>query len=592
MQFIHRLLNKIENAHSIYLITILIVVPLIIYFPSLFNSFVWDDEEQVVNNVFIQNLSNIPYLFTSSTFNTGGAGLSGFYYKPLMPLAFTFNFFIWKTNPFGFHFFDLIFHIINGILVCILFKKLFNPPAHSGLSPSGSKTGGQKFKYYKTFSFILSFLFVIHPANTESVAYISSTQELLYTFFLVLSLIFTINFLNKKRVSLKSLFFINLFILFSLLSKESGLVTIPLVIAFAFLFYRSKTAVIGISSFITFIFYLILRFAIAKTPVFQHSSIIPIANANFLDRVKTIPFELFSYIRLMFFPKDLFVAQHQVINNIYDSRFYISFVVALVFLFFLTFVFLKSRSKLYLFFLLWIIFSFSILLNIYALDMTVAERWLYGPMIGMLGLFGFFILDIIKKNEKMKNYILIFFLIIIPVLTIKTFIRTMDWKNNLTLFSHDERYVNDSFDLQNNLGVALFRNNDMKNAKKHFEKSVSLSPKWWTSYNNLGVIYQRDGNINMAKKLYEVSIKNGDYYLAYENLAEIKYKTEKPKDVLPFIESSLSRLPYNEVLNKIAAITYYQTGATESAKLYAQRTYLINKSQENYLLLQTVMNGK
>src|SRR3989344_8599675 len=121
MQFIHRLLNKIENAHSIYLITILIVVPLIIYFPSLFNSFVWDDEEQVVNNVFIQNLSNIPYLFTSSTFNTGGAGLSGFYYKPLMPVSFSLIFFVWKNNPFGFHLFDLLVHIGNGILVYVLF---------------------------------------------------------------------------------------------------------------------------------------------------------------------------------------------------------------------------------------------------------------------------------------------------------------------------------------------------------------------------------------------------------------------------------------------------------------------------------------
>ncbi len=53
MTFIQKLISKIENAYPLYLITILIIVSLIIYFPSLFNSFVWDDEEQIVNNTII-----------------------------------------------------------------------------------------------------------------------------------------------------------------------------------------------------------------------------------------------------------------------------------------------------------------------------------------------------------------------------------------------------------------------------------------------------------------------------------------------------------------------------------------------------------
>lgn len=580
MSLAHKFITKIENTYPLYLITILILISLIIYLPSLFNSFVWDDEEQVVNNTIIQNIKNMPYLFTSSTFNTGGAGLSGFYYKPLMPVVFSLNYFIWKNNPFGFHLFDLILHIINGILLFILFKKLFD---------------FQKIKFAKTLSFFLSLIFLIHPANIESVAYISSTQELLYTFFLLLSLISSFWLVQNLIRPWSKLVLINLFILLSLLSKESGIIAIPLIISFTYLFNRSRLFILGISSVITFSIYLSLRFGIAKTPLFQHNSIIPIANASFSERLTTIPFEIFSYLRLIFFPKDLFVAQHVVVKNITDPRFYLALPVIITFTTFTIFIFLKKRSKIYLFFLLWLVFSFSILLNIYPLDMTIAERWLYSPLIGALGLLGVLISKIspprwIRLCRRLLGGGIIIFILLIPLFSIRTFVRTFDWKDNLSLFSRDEKYALDSFDLQNNLGVALFRNGNIKEAKKHFGKSLELSPRWWTSYSNLGVIYQREGNLEKAKKLYETSIANGNYYLAYENLATIKYNTEKPETILPFIKKSLLLLPNNEILNKIAALVYYETGATESAKFYAQKTFLINKSQENYNLLQKIIN--
>jgi len=51
---------------------------LMVYGISLFNGFVWDDEEQVVNNAAIRSLANLPFFFTQSTFNSGGgAGMGG-----------------------------------------------------------------------------------------------------------------------------------------------------------------------------------------------------------------------------------------------------------------------------------------------------------------------------------------------------------------------------------------------------------------------------------------------------------------------------------------------------------------------------------
>jgi len=42
-------------------ILLLILVGFLVYFNSLSNGFVWDDEEQVVNNVLVHSLSNFPW---------------------------------------------------------------------------------------------------------------------------------------------------------------------------------------------------------------------------------------------------------------------------------------------------------------------------------------------------------------------------------------------------------------------------------------------------------------------------------------------------------------------------------------------------
>lgn len=576
MNLAQKFITKIEKLNQLYLFTFIFLLGFIVYGGSLSNGFVWDDEEQIVNNAIIKNISNIPYLFTASTFNTGGAGLTGLYYKPLMPVFFSITNFVWGLNPFGFHLFSLILHIFNTLLLYKILKNFF---------------ALEKINYSKTIAFGLSVIFLVHPANTESVAYLSSTQELLYTFFLLLSLISAFKFCQKKHSSVL-LFLVNFFVFLSLLSKESGAIAIPIIIVFPWLFFKHKTKNFIITLPLTFVVYLFIRFGIAKTPLVQHNSIIPIANASIFERLTTIPYELFSYLRLILFPNDLYVAQHNVIKSVSDPRFYISIIMTFICIIVLIYLTRIFKSKLYLFFLLWILFSFSILLNIYPLDMTIAERWLYAPIIGFMGIIGLLLSKTIQKKGQLLNVILSLFILVIIIFSLRTKTRSDNWNNNLSLFSHDIKYSKDSFDVQNNYGVALFRNGNLKEAKLHFEKSIELSPKWWTPYSNLGVIYQREGNFKKAKELYEMSIKNGGYYLAYENLAIIKLNTEKPEEVLPFIKDALSRLPYNEILNKIAAILYYKDGKIESAKIYANQAYSLNPSQENYNLLQSIINTK
>ncbi len=581
MTLAQKLFKKIEETHPLYLLTILFCITILVYGNILFNDFVGDDTDQILNNAIIQRIENIPSLFLGSTFTSGGGGLSGFYYKPLMSVSFAINFALWGKHAFGFHLFSLFMHMINGFLIFFLFKKLFNL-FHTNAFP-------------KTIAFFLSFIFLVHPVNTESVAYIASTQELLYVSFLIVALLLTYLFCQRSRLSIKLLLLINFSFLLSLLSKESGIVTLPLVFTLGYIFSnRSRLLVLIPSMPAMFFAYLIWRYGIIGMPLSPDKTFTftPIVKAPFYERLLTMPFELFSYFRLTFFPKDLLISHQTVVRSVNESLFYFTLPVIITVILSLIVIFLKTRAKLFLFFLLWMVFSFSILLNIFPLDATIAERWLYGPLIGILGCIGVLLAMRSYHDKKIIFYVAIAFIIIIPTFMFRTITRTSDWRSNASLFSKDIQYSADSYEIATGYGLVLLQQRKTKEAKKYFEESIQLAPDWPSPYNNLGVIYEQERNIREAKRLYSMAINKGGDWRPYENLAQLLLQAEKPITVIKFVKEVLPVFPNNEILNKVAALAYYKAKSYSLAASYAQRTYRINPSKENYALLEMINKRK
>lgn len=578
------------------LIFLIIFFGFLVYANILGNGFVWDDEEQVVNNPYIKSFQFLPQIFTGSTFQTGGAGLSGWYYKPLMSLWFMFNWQIFGNNAWGFHLTQLLLHLINGILVFLIFEKLF------------IDYGENRARWT---AFFISLIFVIHPANVESVAYISASQEILYTFFLLLSFMVLKIFGegwheakalpdsaqqsehrwgSSKRQEL-SLIFLSTFLFFlALLSKESAIIGLPVSFLYFWLIRKEKGKAVWVS-FVLFLalwVYFLMRTFIAHVPL-SSPHLSPIAIAEFWQRLLTIPFEIFSYLRLIFFPLNLSVAQHQVIKSAADIRFWGILPVVLILLFTLLRLLRKLKNELWKLIFCWFVISLGLVLNIFPLDMTVAERWLYFPMIGMLGMLGVLVSEcLVLRPLRWRRW---FWVLVIAggLLAARTFIRTFDWRNGLTLYGHDIKLNSEAFDLQNNYGVELFRANRIDEARPHFEKSIELKPEWWTSYSNLGVIYQREGELEKAKELYRQSIANGDYYLAYENLAGLMLQTEKPEAALDFVNSALQKLPLNQNLRTILVLIYVRQKNYEQALLEAQKLYRLNPTSQNRQFLEAVL---
>ncbi len=554
------------------IIFILIFIGIVVYFNGLFNNFVWDDEEQVVNNVLVHSISNIPSFFSGSTFNTGGSGsLGGLYYKPMMSVSYSFIYSIFGSNAFFFHLLQLIIHITNSIFVFLIFNYFF-----------------KKFKSGQIISFFLSLIFLIHPINTETVIYIASMQDTLFFFFGISALWITIS----KRNSFFNLFTVAFLILLSLLSKETGFVFIPIILSYLLLFKKDKLIPNVISIGIVLFIYSLLRFVIAGIYLNKHG-LSPITRISFLERIYNIPEIIIFYLKTFIYPVKLSIAQHWVIKSINFSEFYLPLLLSIIFFIFLIIlaIYFKSKVnnsfKIYLFFLVWFILGLGLHLQIFPLDMTVAERWFYLPEVGLLGILGIIVQTFIMEDQsfrvkKVKSILLILFIFLILFLSIRTIVRNTNWKDGLALYSNDIKITQGSFDMENNLGVELYRVGKYDEAKIHFENSTIIAPFWWTNWNNLGVMIEREKDYKKALDYYQKAIDNGKYYLAYENIAKLIFIQNKPKEAKEFIEQSLKILPNNSNLWLILSYSEYKLGNKEKALQAAKNAFILLPSQQNY----------
>jgi len=277
----------VKSNSGLILLTLL-VLGLIVYYPTLTSDFFGDDYGQIVNSPPIQDIRNIPSFFQGGTFYIGQGviGLSGMYYRPLMLVFYSLIYNSFGPSTLYFHLLQLLVHIVNSFLVYKLFHRLFRRI---------------------DISFLLSLVFLIHPLNVEAVAYIANLQDVLFFFFGIsaLHLILNSSFHIKTYVSLFIL------LLLTLLSKESGLVFLVLLYSFIELFHPGLAhgikKRIGLIMFGVVGTYAVLRCGIANICLLQSNA--PIADLSFIWRIAHIPSVVFYYLRMTFFPDNLAIFQ-------------------------------------------------------------------------------------------------------------------------------------------------------------------------------------------------------------------------------------------------------------------------------------------
>ena len=188
-------------------------LPLLSFFlllPLLGYGFLSDDFPLIVANprlqswsLFFQNLLTPFFSFPTNP--------QLHYWRPTTLLSYALELRLWGVSPWGFHLTNILLHTANTLLLYLLLKR-FRP---EGALP-----------------WTASLLFLLHPAHGENIAWISGRTDLLAFLFLALSLLFRLEYEERKRGLSISLLFFTL----ALLSKEAALLFLPLL----FLLFPSK----------------------------------------------------------------------------------------------------------------------------------------------------------------------------------------------------------------------------------------------------------------------------------------------------------------------------------------------------------------
>src|SRR3989344_4336301 len=517
-------------------ILIFFFVGFLVFANALFNNFVWDDKVFIIGNPDLYSF-NVLKLFGKNYFNYGS------YYKPISAIYFSTLYTLFGQNAFYYHLFQLVLHILSVYLVFIIFRKFMK----------------------EKISFFLSLIFLVHPMNVESVSYISSSVSEVYFVFGAIAFLKAV----KDNPKITSLIFIYLFILLSLFTKETGIVFLLLILIYRFIFNRIKFLYFCLASFMTLAIYIFVRWLLHGFELINVYSI-PIMRLSFWERMINVPAVLFYYLKTFFFPITLSVDQLWIVTKINLTNFYLPLFV-LFFFFSVLFYFTvrlhlvdTHKSKKLIFFLIWFLVGILPYTQIVALDMTVADRWFYFAMVGLIGTLGI----LAEKLSIRFNRIFFSSLIIILILFgLRTIIRNSNWQTASTLFSHDIK-IEDNYDIENALGAELILDGKYKEAKTYLEKSVATLP-YETNLTNLGIAYQKLGDLESARNIYEKALgaKNYNldtshkhYELTYANLAEILIVQGNDNKARNLTKAAVSDYPDSVRLWLYLAISEYKLG--------------------------------
>ncbi len=531
-----------------------------------FNGFVGDDKEQIYNYGLVKRFFDLPKVFFyHHEVLEQHSSLLGAYYKPLMLFYFYLIRIFFGLNPFFYHTPQVLLAIVNSFLVFLLFKKFLT----------------------KDLAFILAVVFLIHPINQETVAYVSNIQDILFFFFGISGFL-----LIQRGKDLKSVFYATFLLLLSLLSKETGILFLAISGAYI-LFFKAKDYKKYFAAFLCVLAaYSSFRLASQSTSVFWIEPS-PMSELSLNQRIIHLPILFFYYIKTFAYPNTLTFNQQWIIKNTTFSHFFAPLTAVIVFVSFVTLgnilLYVKHSQyfRIFLFFTIWFFAGIIPHMQLVALDATVADRWFYFSSVGILGMVGVFLQIVMYRHEKRKRVIFLCLFILCILLAGRTFVRNAEWKDAFTLYSKDAHAAKSAL-IENNLGNEYFKMGDYDNAKIHFNNALLINQKLWIALNNLGIIEEKKGNYSTALIYYKKAMQKDKRLPIYENIARALVLNGQQKEAIQFIIPALNTYPFSANLWLTLSLAQYDSGLLQEALGSAKKSYEIAPDPRTLNVINTI----
>ena len=543
--FNNQITSYFSFLKSEYIILLLLTACIcLIYKNSFQGPFLFDDIPNILKN------SNIR--LTEITWD--GLRRAGFEsllsHRPVANISFALNYYLNGYNILGYHLVNVLIHILTGFTLFYFIKATLvisnfgnitiepekntlsdlrhisihdvNDPSHAAPICSFYPASNELL----LISFFTTFIWLVHPLQTQTVSYIVQRMNEMAAMFYILSLLFYAKARLSHSKSKKLLLFFGCILsgMLSLGSKEIA-ATLPFFIfLYEWYFFQDLNlkwlksnsiyllCALFVVGFVAFIF-------LGGHPIKMILSTYIHRDFTLWQRVLTEFRVVMYYISLIIFPHPMrlnLLHDFSISNSFLDPITTLFSFIAIIGLI-VTAVWTAKRKRLFSFCILWFLGNLLIESSVIGLEIIFEHRTYLPSM--------FFILMVVALAYDFikKKWIASSLLCVIAVLfSAWTYQRNIVWNNDVILWEDCVNKSPHQYRQHYNLGLALAGKGRLDEAIKQYHKALNINPDDAKTYYGLGNALVRKGDGESAVYNYHQALRiNPSYYEAYYNLGRI-----------------------------------------------------------------------
>ncbi len=447
----------------------------LLYADTLRNGFVWDDRVLVVDNTAIRTLDGptVERLFT--THYWAMTGKPGGLYRPLSALSLYVDYQLHGKNPAGFHLTNVL---LNGAVCALVFLLLV------------------QFFGARSVALTAALLFASLPLHTENVAWVAGRTDLIATLMMLISLL---GYGWWRRggpwpaLALSVLAFV-----LGVLGKEFALVLPALVLVLEIAPFPRldgrphswrRTALVSLLFFGVAAGFFALRRAVLGASVLSFKSFA----SGIVDTAALSLSILAHYVYKLVFP---FVLNAESEVAAPSGFLNIHTIAGLVVVTGIACAVYRWRRRGEVVFAATVfLIGLAPVLNIIPVTEVSAERFLYFPSLG------FTLALALLAVEGMRRWripVIVALGLLLVAYSVRTYVRTLDWRDESTLFHTTVAAARENTRAHLNLGNVHYRAGRYQEAIAEYQKAIDLDPNNAAAWSGSAGAYKALGDLDRA----------------------------------------------------------------------------------------------
>jgi tetratricopeptide (TPR) repeat protein len=536
------------------------LLAMIPYLNTLWFSFVYDDEYQIVDNPYLRSFHYIKQILTTAVWSFKNASVQTSYYRPLMSLEYLVLYQIYGPLAYVFHAANVLTHVAVVLMLFALTRRLF----HS-----------------EPLALVAAALFAVHPIHTEPVAWVASVSDLQLGFFVLAAFWFYLDMGDSARKRWWTPLALSGSFLLALLSKEPAFMFPVVAVIYEHLFRTDREQTTWREKLRRYSPLLALNVLYLSLRTWSIGALLPRAQRPNLGWGASLlsGFSLLGdYLNKLVWPARLtafypFLAARNMLNPGVLAG--IAWLLAIAFVCVLSW----KSERLVTLAAIWLLVILAPALNARWIAANVfADRYAYLPSVGFCWMVAWGGMRLWNSTEHRPQprwarvALAIIALSICGVLTLRVVTRNRVWRDEISLYTDALQYDPYNSTVRADLGGAYWNARRDADAMREWNLALANDPKNLLVLGDLGYAAVAHGKYSEAVTLLQRALhQNPNYTSSVLSLARAFDGLHDPADAEKEFKAALASSPLNiDVRNGYAAFCLRQERADEAQAQYRQ----------------------